>query len=154
MTPCSNQHEIRRNLPEQLNGHNEKNHAAMNGKRFSVSQCRLGLVYSYCNQHYERYARLVIDALASRIGLYIPWHAYFNNRPIPAIRTFCWRSKTMFSIIQCPNSVMSRVHAWLLTTIENIILLGHLLLNLKDSYFEPAVGSPPNFARMCGYRPY
>ena len=30
----------------------------------------------------------------------------------------------------------------------------HLLLNLKDSYFEPAVGSPPNFARMCGYRPY
>ena len=30
----------------------------------------------------------------------------------------------------------------------------NLLLNLKDSYFEPAVGSPPNFARMCGYRPY
>ena len=23
-----------------------------------------------------------------------------------------------------------------------------ILLNLKDSYFEPAVGSPPNFARM------
>ena len=32
--------------------------------------------------------------------------------------------------------------------------LSNLLLNLKDSYFEPAVGSPPNFARMCGYRPY
>ena len=28
------------------------------------------------------------------------------------------------------------------------------IINLKDSYFEPAVGSPPNFARMCGYRPY
>ena len=106
----------------------------MNGKRFSVSQCRLGLVYSYCNQHYERYARLVIDAFASRIiGLYIPWHAYFNNMPIPAIRTLCWRSKTMFSIIQCPNSVMSRVHAWLLPTIDNIILLGHWIkIQLHD----------------------
>ena len=29
----------------------------------------------------------------------------------------------------------------------------HLLLNLKGKFFEPAVGSP-NFARMCGYRPY
>ena len=28
------------------------------------------------------------------------------------------------------------------------------IINLKDSYFDPAVGSPPNFARMCGYRPY
>ena len=30
----------------------------------------------------------------------------------------------------------------------------YLLLNLKDSYFEPAVGPHQNFSRMCGYRPY
>ena len=30
----------------------------------------------------------------------------------------------------------------------------HLLLNLKGSYFEAAVGSLPNFARVCGYRRY
>ena len=45
-------------------------------------------------------------------------------------------------------------------TVEQIVHIrgvnraNYLLLNLKDSYFEPAVGSPPNFARMCGYRPY
>ena len=30
----------------------------------------------------------------------------------------------------------------------------NLLLNLKGSFFEPAVGSLPNFACMCGYRRY
>ena len=30
----------------------------------------------------------------------------------------------------------------------------HLLLNLKGSFFEPAVGSLPNVARVCGYRRY
>ena len=36
--------------------------------------------------------------------------------------------------------------------IQNILL--YPIINLKDTFFEPAVGSPPNFARMCGYRPY
>ena len=26
----------------------------------------------------------------------------------------------------------------------------HPIINLKDIFFEPAVGSRPNFARMCG----
>ena len=30
----------------------------------------------------------------------------------------------------------------------------YLLLNLKGSFFEAAVGSLPNFARVCGYRRY
>ena len=29
-----------------------------------------------------------------------------------------------------------------------------LLFNLKGSFFEPAVGSLPNFARVCGYMRY
>ena len=34
------------------------------------------------------------------------------------------------------------------------VYIAKLLLNLKGKFFEPAVGLPPNFARMCRYRPY
>ena len=29
----------------------------------------------------------------------------------------------------------------------------HPIINLKDTFFDTAVGSRPNCARMCGYRP-
>ena len=38
--------------------------------------------------------------------------------------------------------------------VENMQANLLLLLNLKGSYFEAAVGSLPNFARVCGYRRY
>ena len=46
------------------------------------------------------------------------------------------------------------VETFLVLEIDNVIDMktisfGNLLINLKDTFFEPAVGSGPNLARMC-----
>ena len=54
------------------------------------------------------------------------------------------------STLEAPRRTVLRTDGVLLGKYDII----NPIINLKDSYFEPAVGSPPNFARMCGYRPY
>ena len=39
--------------------------------------------------------------------------------------------------------------AWVQPILHGFMSKNHLLINLKDKIFEPAVGSLPNLARMC-----
>ena len=46
------------------------------------------------------------------------------------------------------DRMLRQIRSWL--TVEELRKTVHLLINLKDTFFDMAVGPLPNLARMCG----
>ena len=59
-----------------------------------------------------------------------------------------------YNTMQCNAMRCGAVRCGAVQPVQCSTVQYNLLLNLKGSFFEPAVGSLPNFARVCGYRRY